>query len=111
MTMTTITIAVPCPLSPVPSYPVFVGRDLIDKVGSLPSNFTHIRPLAPSFFAYSVSSSIRLREYDDARGMTIARTEPPASIASFIGANSTSRAQFVRSTSSMPKRVSGRSMP
>ena len=78
-----------------------------------PSSTTaHTRPLAPSSRASSISSSPTLRLTPaPAPGTTSPRTTPPAAMAPSKTPKPEAPARSVQSRISMPKRMSGRSVP
>ena len=75
-----------------------------------PSRKAQTRPLAPSSCARSIRPS-RTERGTSRFPALMPRTAPPDSIAPRKTLNSVSRRTSVRSTSSRPKRVSGRSLP
>ena len=76
-----------------------------------PANANDTRPLAPRVFATAVHPSMSLRVASAFPGTTSARIEPPSAIESRKTPKDVPRKTSVRSTSSRPKRVSGRSVP
>ncbi len=69
------------------------------------------RPFAPSCLTTSVSASISLRENSAPPVTHSPSIEPPLSTADLKTTNSVPRTACVKSTSSMPKRRSGLSVP
>jgi signal transduction histidine kinase len=76
-----------------------------------PAKAHETSPFAPRVFAMAVQPSTSLREASAFPGTRIARIAPPDAMASLKTPKPVARNASVRSTTSMPNRVSGRSLP